>query len=405
MNQYDLLAPLRSAEPPVITGGEGAVLFDSEGKRYVDFNELCVILGQNNQAFIDVMSEALRKPTVAKGGSEVKERLHNYLMETTNHQFNHVHLTTSGTEAAEWAVLMAQKLTGRSEVVTFWNSIHGRTKFGAALSGLPARKIGYGPLAPGVVYAPYPNCNDCPMGKCSCDCGGDKGFACLELLDRKYKYESAQDAAAVIVEGYQAAGLCFPPEGYLKALYDWAKSRGMLFIMDEIQSGMGRTGTMYFYQQQGIEPDMLLLGKGLGNGFHIAALLSKDQPEKAALPAMSGGAGEEILACTAACEVFRQLENGLLDHINTVGKQLQDGFAELCKHPSVKNHRGAGLAAGLQLKDPEVAKELNLRLRERGFLMAGGASAVCCRSPYALSAENVSDLLKAMDEILTEIEK
>ena len=401
MNQYDLLAPLRSAEPPRIEKAEGASFWDTEGKRYVDFNELCVILGQNNEEFIEEMSSALRKPTIAKGGSDVKERLHQYLMETTNHQFNHIHLTTSGTEAAEWAVLMAQKLTGRSEVVTFWNSIHGRTKFGAALSGLPARKIGYGPVAPGVIYAPYPNCADCPMGRCKENCN----FACLEFLDKKYKYESAQDAAAVIVEGYQAAGLVFPPDGYLKALYDWAKSKGMLFILDEIQSGMGRTGTMYFYQQQGIEPDMLLLGKGLGNGLHIAALLSKDQPEKAALPAMSGGAGEEVLACTAACEVFRQLENGLLDHINTVGKQLQEGFEALCSHPSVVGRRGAGLAAALIMKSQDIATAVSKQLRERGFLMAGGASAVCCRSSYAVTAEEITDLLKAIDEILTEMEK
>lgn len=401
MNQYDLLSPLRSAEPPKIVKAEGASFWDSEGKRYVDLSELCVILGQNNEDFINVMSDALRKPTIAKGGSEVKERLHQYLMETTNHQFNHVHLTTSGTEAAEWAVLMAQKLTGRSEVVTFWNSIHGRTKFGAALSGLPARKIGYGPLAPGVIYAPYPNCADCPMGRCKEDCN----FACLEFLDKKYKYESAQDAAAVIVEGYQAAGMVFPPDGYLKALYDWAKSKGMLFIMDEIQSGMGRTGTMYFYQQQGIEPDMLLLGKGLGNGLHIAALLSKDQPEKAALPAMSGGAGEEVLACTAACEVFRQLENGLLDHINTVGKQLQEGFEAMKSHPSVVGRRGAGLAAALILKSPEFAMAVNKQLKERGFILAGGGAVICCRSSYALTSEEVSELLKAVDEILTEMEK
>ena len=120
---------------------------------------------------------------------------------------------------------------------------------------------------------------------------------------------------------------------------------------------------------------------------------------------MSGGAGEEVLACTAACEVFRQLENGLLDHVNTVGEQLQNGFEALQSHPSVVGRRGAGLAAALILKSQEMAAAVNKQLRERGFLMAGGGAAVCCRSSYALTTEEVSALLKAIDEILTEMEQ
>lgn len=100
---------------------------------------------------------------------------------------------------------------------------------------------------------------------------GGCGFACLEMASQIYETASAQDACAVIVEPYQGSGVIVPPEGYLKKLQDWVKARGMLFIVDEIQSGMGRTGRLFRYQQEGLEPDLLLTGKALGNGMHIAA--------------------------------------------------------------------------------------------------------------------------------------
>lgn len=118
---------------------------------------------------------------------------------------------------------------------------------------------------------------------------GGCGFACLEMASQIYETASAQDACAVIVEPYQGSGVIVPPEGYLKKLQDWAKARGMLFIVDEIQSGMGRTGSLFRYQQEGLEPDMLLTGKALGNGMHIAAVLSRTPLATEDLHGFAGG--------------------------------------------------------------------------------------------------------------------
>ena len=238
----DLLAALHPSDPlPPFVRASGASYFTADGREFVDLNEMRVVLGQENEAFIRALTDALHSVTAPKNTRfPAKEQLLSLLDEATNGAFAAIHLTSSGSEAVESAVRLAQKLTGRSEILSFWNSIHGRTYLSSSMSGKPQRKAGYGALAPGVVFLPYPDCLSCPMKR-----AGGCGFACLEMASQIYETASAQDACAVIVEPYQGSGVIVPPEGYLKKLQDWVKARGMLFIVDEIQSGMGRTGRLF----------------------------------------------------------------------------------------------------------------------------------------------------------------
>ena len=294
----DLLAALHPSDPlPPFVRASGASYFTADGREFVDLNEMRVVLGQENEAFIRALTDALHSVTAPKNTRfPAKEQLLSLLDEATNGAFAAIHLTSSGSEAVESAVRLAQKLTGRSEILSFWNSIHGRTYLSSSMSGKPQRKAGYGALAPGVVFLPYPDCLSCPMKR-----AGGCGFACLEMASQIYETASAQDACAVIVEPYQGSGVIVPPEGYLKKLQDWVKARGMLFIVDEIQSGMGRTGRLFRYQQEGLEPDLLLTGKALGNGMHIAAVLSRKPLAKEHLHVFAGGSGDDAVACAAAC--------------------------------------------------------------------------------------------------------
>ena len=284
----DLLAALHPSDPlPPFVRASGASYFTADGREFVDLNEMRVVLGQENEAFIRALTDALHSVTAPKNTRfPAKEQLLSLLDEATNGAFAAIHLTSSGSEAVESAVRLAQKLTGRSEILSFWNSIHGRTYLSSSMSGKPQRKAGYGALAPGGVFLPYPDCLSCPMKR-----AGGCGFACLEMASQIYETASAQDACAVIVEPYQ---------GYLKKLQDWVKARGMLFIVDEIQSGMGRTGRLFRYQQEGLEPDLLLTGKALGNGMHIAAVLSRKPLAKEHLHVFAGGSGDDAVACAAA---------------------------------------------------------------------------------------------------------
>ena len=297
--------------------GKGIELIDENGTIYFDLNEISTVLGQKNEHFNKRISEKLNNGLVGGkvSNSPEKEKFYQYLSDTTGNRFQYVHLTSSGSEASEWAVRMALKMTGRNEVLAFWNSIHGRTYLSASMSGMPRRKQGYAPAASGVVYGVYPDCTHCPFDK---DCN-NCNFFCLKFLDEKIKYESSQEIGAVIVETYQGAGIIVPPKGWLKALQDWAHAHGALFILDEIQSGMGRTGKMYCFEEEGLEPDMLLLGKALGNGIHVGAALLKNIPDDFYIPALIGGAGDTELTYAAGCAVFEELlENGLLEHISEV---------------------------------------------------------------------------------------
>ena len=270
--------------------GKGIELIDEKGTIYFDLNEISTILGQKNEHFNKRISEKLNNGLVGGkvSNSSEKKKFYQYLSDTTGNRFPYVHLTSSGSEASEWAVRMALKMTGRNEVLAFWNSIHGRTYLSASMSGMPRRKQGYAPAASGVVYGVYPDCTHCPFDK---DCN-NCNFFCLKFLDEKIKYESSQEIGAVIVEAYQGSGIIVPPKGWLKALQDWAHAHGALFILDEIQSGMGRTGKMYCFEEEGLEPDMLLLGKALGNGIHVGAALLKNIPDDFYIPALIGGAGD-----------------------------------------------------------------------------------------------------------------
>ena len=393
---FDLLSPFSAAGRGFVRA-QGASYWTAGGREMVDLNEMRVVLGQNNQPFQQAMARALGEITAPKGdGSGAKTALLRYLDETTGGRFCAAHLTSSGSEAVESAVRLAKKLTGRTEILSFWNSIHGRTYLSASLSGLPKRKAGHGPLAPGGVFLPYPNCAHCPVGACKGGCG----FACLDLAERIYQSASAQDPAAVILEPCQGAEVVLPPEGWLVRMQAWARSKGALLIVDEIQCGMGRSGWMYLFQREGLEPDMLLLGKALGNGFHIAALLVRERPMAEALAALTGGAGDDPLACAAACQVFRQLEEGLLDHVRETGRLLNDGLKALEASPAVVECRGLGLACAVEFSDSGACARVAGAVEARGYLPGRVGPTLYCKPPYVVTREQAEGFLAALGEAL-----
>lgn len=399
MKRHDLLAPVTGGENLTIVHAEGAAYTDDQGRTYIDLNEMCQVLGQGNQAYIKAMTEALAGITTGKVGfSSAKAQLYDHFLKATRGDFQAIHLTTSGSEAVEWAVRLAKKITGRAEVISFWNSIHGRTYLSASMSGLPRRKVGHGALAPGVVLVPYPRCHACPhKDKC-----GAEGYPCLEFAKQQYRYGSAQDAAAVIVEPYQGACIDIAPKGYMEALYRWAKSEGMLFIMDEMQAGMGRSGDIFNYQRYDFVPDMLLVGKALGNGMHISALLTAVLPEKSALPAVAGGVGDETLGCASACQVFEQLNGGLLDHVRQMGDVMAQGLAPLKGHSAIADVRSIGLASAIEFKDGAVCTAVFNALRREGFFIGHVADCITCKPPYVVTREQVEQFTQAVIRCVNE---
>ena len=389
----------KSGNIPAVAG-EGIRLYDTDGKVYYDLSEISNVLGQKNQHFIRRMTDKLNDLVGGKiADSPEKKKFYQYLADTTGNRFAYVHLTSSGSEASEWAVRMALKMTGRNEVLAFWNSIHGRTYLSASLSGIPRRKQGYAPAAPGVLYGVYPDCQHCPFEKNCENCD----FFCLKFLEQKMKYESSQEIGAVIVEAYQGAGIIVPPKGWLKALQDWAHRHGALFILDEVQSGMGRTGKMYCFEEEGLDPDMLLLGKALGNGFHIGAALMKQVPDDFYHPALVGGAGDTELAYAAGCAVFEELlEHGLLEHVGIVSMYLEEQLKALQSHyPQIRQICCKGLAASIEFADQAYFETVQQKAKSSGLILGAGENRkLVLRPPYVITKSDIDEVIDVLQRIL-----
>lgn len=396
---YRRLKEVAEMKIPLFTKGEGALLFDEQGAEYLNLNELNAVLGENNRHFIETMKQAAEAPTTANGQSAYKNRLIDYLSNSTKGVFNEVHFTSSGSEAVEWAVRLAQKATGRTETICYWHSIHGRTYLAAGMSGIPKRKQYYGPVPTGIVFVPYPICGTCPYEAAQPDCG----LACMQYLEDTVQYASALDIAAVIIEPVQASNIQSVPKGYLKALREWTKKRGAYLIIDEIQSGMGRTGTMYCYEQEGVVPDILLLGKALGNGQHIAALLLKDTPEQHFTPAIAGGTGDYPQACAAGCAVFEELMNTpLLENVKAVGTHLKESLQALKElHPGkVLEVRGKGLALAIQFADDSLTSRVYKGLDAANMIYGKDSNTVILKPPYSLTKEQADRFTGILKELL-----
>lgn len=401
MNEALLLQPIAKTGSIPAVSGTGIRLQDADGNTYFDLSEISNVLGQKHAHFTRRMTDKLNDLIGGKiADSPEKVKFYQYLSETTGNRFSYVHLTSSGSEASEWAVRMALKMTGRSEVLAFWNSIHGRTYLSASMSGMPRRKQGYAPSAPGVLYGVYPDCAHCPFEKSCEDCG----FFCLKFLEQKMKYESSQEIGAVIVEAYQGAGIIVPPKGWLKALQDWAHSHGALFILDEIQSGMGRTGKMFCFEEEGLDPDVLLLGKALGNGFHIGAALLKEIPDDFYHPAMIGGAGDTELAYAAGCAVFEALlEQGLLEHIADVSRFLEETLTALQRqNPQIRRICCKGLAASIEFQNAKQLEAVHQQAKARGLILGSGENhKLVLRPPYVITKEDIAEVAAILQECLT----
>ena len=403
MSKPFMIEPLAKSGSVPAVAGQGIRLYDADGKVYYDLSEISNVLGQKNAHFNRRITDKLNDLVGSKiAESPEKTKFYQYLSETTGNRFSYVHLTSSGSEASEWAVRMALKMTGRNEVLAFWNSIHGRTYLSASMSGMSRRKQGYAPAASGVLYGVYPDCAHCPFEKSCENCG----FFCLKFLEQKMKYESSREIGAVIVEAYQGAGIIVPPKGWLKALQDWAHSQGALFILDEIQSGMGRTGRMYCFEEEGLDPDILLLGKALGNGFHIGAALLKQKPDDFYIPALIGGAGDTELAYAAGCAVFEELlDHGLLEHIAGVSKYLEEKLQDLQSQcPQIKQICCKGLAASIEFYDRECFESVLKKAKDSGLIIGAAENQkLVLRPPYVITKEDIDEVASVLQKVIQSV--
>jgi acetylornithine aminotransferase len=370
----------------VLTRGTGAVVYDADGNRYVDFVGGIAVnsLGHAHQAILNAVMDQLgtlghvsnlygSEPVI-----ELAERLLGHFGDGDGRAF----FCNSGTEANEAAFKLA-RLTGRRKIIACDEAFHGRTMGALALTGQPSKRAPFEPMPPGVVHIPY----------------GD-----ARILERAVD----ADTAAVFLEPMLGeSGVVVPPMDYLVRAREITARAGALLILDEVQTGIGRTGKMFAHQSFGITPDVITLAKGLGAGLPIGAVLATGPAAELFTPGMHGTTfGGNPVCAAAALAVLRTLEDdGLLEHVESVGKRLSDGIAVL-EHPLIADVRGAGLLIGIGLTAP-VAPRVEARARAAGYLVNPAKPDVIRLAPPLVLTETqadnlVLDLPGILDEVLAE---
>ncbi|MEV0360460.1 acetylornithine transaminase [Nocardia sp. NPDC050697] len=326
--------------------GAGAVVYDADGKRYLDFLGGIAVnsLGHAHPAILAAVTQQLgtlghvSNLYVSEPVIELAERLLAQFGE------GRAFFCNSGAEANEAAFKIA-RLTGRPNIVACEEAFHGRTMGALALTGQPAKREPFAPMPPGVRHIPY----------------GD-AVALDAAVD--------ENTAAVVLEPILGeSGVIVPPIDYLAKAREITSRRGALLILDEVQTGIGRTGAFYAHHTAGIVPDVVTLAKGLGGGLPIGAVLARGAAAELLQPGAHGTTfGGNPVCAAAALAVLRTIdEEGLLAHVESVGKRLGDGIA-LLEHPEVDHVRGAGLLLGIGLKRG-ISGFVEARAREAGYLI------------------------------------
>lgn len=371
--------------------GKGSFLFDDKGNKYLDYTSGIAVCSLGHvpapvqQALseqVDTLWHCSNLYTIPQ-----QEELANALI--TDTCFDRVFYCNSGAEANEAAIKLAKKYAKdnnhpeRTEIVTFDQSFHGRTSTTMAATAQEKIHQGFTPIAPGFRYLPY---ND------------DSSIA--EIPDGK--------TTAVLLELVQGEGGVHPVDGkWVKKIAEMCKENDILLMIDEVQTGIGRTGTLFAYEQYGIEPDVITLAKGLGSGFPIGAMLAKEKAAASFTPGTHGSTfGGNPLATTAAKATLLTIkQEQVLEKTQEKAKWLHACLAKLKQdYPNqIEDVRGLGMLIGVQTKEP--ANLFIQAFRDKGILtMAAGANVLRILPPLTTSQEEMEFFIDTFKQVLEEVE-
>jgi acetylornithine/N-succinyldiaminopimelate aminotransferase len=398
VSQADLVAigqahlyPNYRQAPLVVARGQGAVLWDVDGNRYLDMVAGVAVssLGHGHPALVKAISEQAARVIQVSNYyyNEPNVLLAQKLCELTG--MARAFFCNSGTEAVEASLklvrrhFIARGEKERYEVVAFNNSFHGRTLGALAATGQQKYREGFGPL-PGTTHVDY----------------GD-----LDAVKRVF----GPRTAAVIVEPVQGeGGVVEAPAGFLAGLRALCDASGSLFIADEIQTGIGRTGTFLASTAAGVRPDVLVLAKGLAGGVPIGSMLCRAELADSLPPGTHGSTfGGNPLASAAALAVLETLEREkLLEHVQTVGVELARGLADLAhKHGAVvEGTRGSGLLQAIVLREHVDARAVLVEVARRGLLLSiAGGRALRFSPPLVVPRAVLAEALGVLDAVLADL--
>jgi 4-aminobutyrate aminotransferase len=401
--------------PLVVARGEGVMIEDVDGNRFLDFNAGIAVCstGHCHPRVVEAINRQAANLLHMSGTDfyyPAELELAEKLRQITPGKFaKRVFFTNSGTEAVEAAFKLARYHSKRQNMIAFYGAFHGRTMGAVSLTASKVtHRRGFGPFVPGVIHVPYA---DCRGGNHKLSAGSP---GTIELMEKTlFRKEVAPDeVAAIFVEPIQGEGgyLVPPPEFHreLRALCD---RHGILLVVDEIQSGMGRTGKMCAIEHWGVEPDIVCLAKGIASGLPLGAIVARAELMDWPPGAHASTFGGNPVACAAALETIALLEEELMENATRQGNFLLAELAKLKRtQPTIAEVRGKGLMIGFDIvaadgsPAPEEAERLVQMCFHKGLLLLRcGESAIRICPPLVVTQEHCETALSIMAECLDEM--
>ena len=406
---------------PIMAYGRGATLVDMDGKEYLDFGsgQMAASIGHNHPAITEALKRSCERVLHLNTNlvSEEVIELGRSLADLLPEELQKVLLLSTGGESTEVALKVAKMFTGRFEVVGLLQGYHGHT--GGALSvTFSNRRTGFGPLTPGGIGIPTPYCYRCPLNLTfpSCD------YACARVGFDMVDSQTTGSLAAFIAEPIlSAAGILEPPPGYFPLVKQMCEERGMLFILDEAQTGMGRVGATFAFEQDGFVPDILALSKTLGAGLPLAAMVTSTEIEETChdkgMAFISSHQNDPFAAAVGLAVIEVLVKEGLADEAREKGQYLKDAYIRMKEdHPIIGDVRGRGLLLGMELvKDPdtrepagEETRLLTKKCMDNGLILqqasyANIANVWRIAPPMTATYEELDRGVEILDRSMTEV--
>ena len=384
--QFVNTSMLAGIVPLVFQRAEGAIVFDNNGRQYIDcFAGISVTnAGHGNKKIIEAAKTQLDRYLHCCSYhyyNQPMADLAEILARITPGELRKTFFTNSGAEAVEGAMRMAKTYTGRHEFIALQASFHGRTYATLSITGSCARKKRAGPYMPGVAFAPAPYCYRCAFNLDPATCN----VRCAEYVEDVIRYETSGDVAAFVAEPILGeGGIITPPEAYFRKVKEILDSHSILLLIDEVQTGFARTGRMFGIEHYGIDPDIMTMAKGIANGLPLGAFIAPTMIADTFQPGehLSTFGGNPV-SCAASIATIEFLErNRICEQVAEKEKLVKDRLRLIQeKFPIIGDIRGRGLMIGVELiknkdKIPAVdeAKKVKQYCFEQGLLIGVGGT-------------------------------
>jgi len=406
--------------PLVIERGEGVAVIDVDGNCFLDFTSGIAVCntGHAHPQVVEAVIDQARKFLHMSGTdfyyaaqSDLAEKISALSPGQANRR---IFYGNSGAEAIEAALKLARYHTKRTRIISFLGAFHGRTMGALSLSASKTiHERGFAPLVPGVSHVPYAYCYRCPYNLEQKTCNA----FCIDWI-REDLFKRAippEEVAAVFVEPIQGeGGYIVPPLLFHQKLYQLCQDFGILYVADEIQTGMGRTGKMFACEHFGLDPDIFTLAKGLASGLPLGAMVSKDEVMDWVPGSHASTFGGNPISCRAALATIEVLSHGLVANAAEMGAYFKERLLELQKeHRLIGDVRGKGLMLAIELvsdreKKTKAAQERNRAVNlafSKGLLLLGcGENSIRFIPALTVRQEEIETALAILDEVLREIE-